>query len=122
MGKASFAHLQDMSGKIQLYVARDFFSIDRKYAQHLRVVNALYLRFGLFQGLARQWDLLILDALQAGDGICQHSQRYPLSASVRALRSWMDSIKGLTSIIVLFALSASKISVDHNRSVIISAI
>tara|TARA_A100001015_G_scaffold321136_1_gene450342 strand:+ start:2711 stop:4228 length:1518 start_codon:yes stop_codon:yes gene_type:complete len=81
MGKASFVHLQDMSGKIQLYVKRD------------DLPEGVYADF-------KQWDL---GDIVGGEGVLFKTQTGELSVKVdsirllvKALRPLPDKFHGLT--------------------------
>jgi lysyl-tRNA synthetase class 2 len=73
MGKASFCHLQDMSGRIQLYVQRD------------AIGEALYAEF-------KQWDL---GDIVGAEGVLFKTKTGELSVKVDALRLLTKSLRPL---------------------------
>ncbi|MDD5271356.1 MAG: lysine--tRNA ligase [Methylovulum sp.] len=74
MGKASFCHIQDMSGKIQLYVTRDA------------------LPEGLYNGQFKKWD--IGDIIGA-EGVLFRTQTDELSVKVDAIRLLTKALRPL---------------------------
>jgi len=74
MGKASFAHIQDMSGKIQLYVARDL------------------LAEGVYNNKFKKWD--IGDIIGA-EGILMRTKTGDLSVKVDSIRLLTKSVRPL---------------------------